>query len=310
MNNPEFNQGQTGGVVPSSSPRPKRSIGKWILLGLALALGLPPLVGMLLQTAADRVLGNSGNARVTQLARIVARPLIPEGTKKIEPSDAEVLALIQSKTATAKKYAETHDDFAPISMEYASALSAFMGIADQAPSPQPLIQAGLQTLKGSLADDNGAFFLGLLGMGSELNELSRYSDKLSMIHSRMVACRIRLAELVMSEGRQESSSAVFSWQFFESGRLGSVTKEDTLKLRNVSGILLNHCLVITELTGKAGDHFTNLFFIDAWAPEQALLAVAPSGPIGRETVRQVSQVRVRVLSDERTSALSEWSAAR
>lgn len=268
------------------------------------------MVKEFLKSAAESALGVHRNPRSAALAEMIARPLVPEGKKRAEPSDPEVLALIHSRIARCKEFCKKDDEYSPIAAEYASALRTFLGLIDQAPGPQPLVQAGPATLKGSLDDQRGAFFLGLLGIGTELNTLSAYGDKLTMIHTRLVACRLRLAELAVKECERRSTGEIAMFEFSEMGHLGSTVNEDTLKVRNVSGTRLSHVMVLTDLTGKAGENFKNMFYVDAWEPDQTLQAVCPSGPMGRETVRGVSQVRVRVISDEKASGWIESKATR
>lgn len=166
------------------------------------------------------------------------------------------------------------------------------------------MRAGIDTWRGSLDNNDGAFMLGLLGVGSELSKISEFSDRVSSIHSRIVACRLRVAEVAVKNAQPESEADTVTAAFTEARGFNSVAN-DTLALRNVSGQRLNNVMAVTELTDKSGERFGNLFYAEHWEQNQVLLAICRSERPGRETVHDVVRVRFRVVSDERTSRLAD-----
>lgn len=213
-------------------------------------------------------------------------------------------AALSGRMADAKRMGQGGSDLAGVAREYGEALNSLKAVLAEAPSAQPLVRAGLETWKGSLDNNDGGFLLGLLGVGSELSKISEFSDKVSTIHSRIVACRLRVAEIAARQAEPESTADTVTAAFSESRGPGTVSS-DTLAMRNVSGQRLTNVMVVTELTGRSGERFSNLFFADSWEPNQVLLAICRSESPGRETVRNVVQVRFRVIADQRTSRLAD-----
>jgi hypothetical protein len=245
-----------------------------------------------------------GQDDAAALARLVARPLVPEGFKEPTLSDAELIAGLDSRTAQADALAATSGDLAPIAHEFADAFRAMKEIVNHPPSVQPLIRSGIETWQKSLEKDDRGTLIGLLGIGSELSKLSEETDKASAVHTRIVACRLRLAEIVRRAARPEATSDTVSYTFVES-RPFSQIESDTLYLTNVSGVRLTDVFVAVELTGASGETFSNGYFADAWEAGETRLAVCRSERPGRETVHDVKKVRFQVFAAERTSRQGE-----
>jgi hypothetical protein len=260
------------------------------------------LVGLVLVVAAVALAGSS--PKPSELARIVARPLVPEGTTEPVVSESEMYAALSSRIADAKRLGQGRSELASVAREYGDTLGSLKSVLAEAPSAQPLVRAGIETWRGSLDNNDGGFLLGLLGVGSELSKFSEFADKVSTVHSRIVACRLRVAEIAAKQAQPESSADTVSAAFSEARGFGTVAN-DTLAMRNVSGQRLTNVMVVTELTGRSGERFSNLFFAESWEPNQVLHAICRSDSPGRETVQNVTQVRFRVIADQRTSRLAD-----
>jgi hypothetical protein len=152
--------------------------------------------------------------------------------------------------------------------------------------------------------DDRAFVSGLFSIGSELSKFAELSDKAKAVHARIVACRLRLAEIAIRTALPAATDNTVSVRFLESGH-GNRVADDTAFLTNVSGARLTQVLVVLEMTGAGGETFSNCFFADAWEPGQTLLAVCRSESPDRETVHDVKRLRVRVLAAERSSRTAE-----
>ena len=246
----------------------------------------------------------TGSATTAEVAKLTARPLVPEGTKQPGYSEAQLRAETSSRLAEARRLSGKPGELAAVAGEYAKAMESLNFAISQAPSIQPMLQAGIDTWRGSVDNNDRAFMLGLLGIGSELSKRSEFMDRLASIHAQMIACRLRVAEVALKNAKPESTSDTATGAFAES-RNPFDDINDTLTLRNVSGQRLNNVLVITELTGADGEQFNNLFFAERWEPDQVLLAICKSDRPARETVHNVARVRFRVISDERTSRLAD-----
>lgn len=286
---------------PNTQPQPRRS-RKWLfwLTGGVVAVTVL-LVGLVAVVAA--VAFTKSSPKPAELAQVVARPLIAEGTIEPVVNESEMYAALSSKLADAKRLGQGQSEVATVAREYGDALESLKALIEEAPTVQPLVRAGLETWKGSLDNSDGGFLIGLLGVGGELSRFSEFSDRMSTIHSRVVACRLRIAEIAAKQALPESAADTVNATFTEARGLGTVAS-DTLALRNVSGERLTHVMVVTELTGRSGDRFSNLFYAESWDPNQVLLAICRSERPGRETVHNVVQVRFRVIANERTSRLA------
>lgn len=273
----------------------------WFIGGGLVATGL--LIGLIVAIAAVADSLND-SPKPSELARIVARPLVSEGVPEPIVNESEVYAGLSFALAAAQRLGKGSNDNASVAREYAETLNSFKAVLAEAPGTQPLMRAGLDALLGSLGESDGAFARGMIGVGSELSRHSEYAEKLSTIHAKMVGCRLRVAEIAVSQAAAESSVDTIAAVFLESRGPGTVAN-DTLAMRNVSGVRLVNVMVVTELTGKSGERFRNLFFADSWDPDQILLAISQSASPGRETVTDVSKVLFRVLADGHTSRLVE-----
>lgn len=271
-----------------NSARPRRPIAGLLLIGVVLLA----LAGVL-----TAVLVSRGSPEPSHLARVVARPLVAEGMVEPKVSEAEMYAAMSSKLADARRLGQGSSELATVATEYADALNSLRALLADAPSAQPMVRSGLGAWQGSVADDNAAFFLGLLGVGAELSRFSEFDEKLKAAHAKIVAARLRVAEIASEQAAPAVTTSVVSANFAESRGPGTVPN-DTLTMRNTSGRPLNNVMVATELTGLSGERFSNLYFVDKWEPNQALQAICRSASPGRETVRSVTQVRFRVFSDE------------
>jgi hypothetical protein len=292
----------------------------WFVCGIAVVLAILGVVGMSKGAGADGDRSSSLSAlalkertgakeeessRLGALARLVARPLLLQGAPEPSVGNSNVYLAISSKIVEVGALAARGDDVSPIAQDYGDTLRALQTLIGESPSLQPLLRAGIETWRGSLDNKDGGFLFGLLGIGSELSKISEYTDRLATIHSRIIACRIRLAMLAVKQANRESTANTIEWEFRKAGAVAGTT-DDTLCLKNISGLRLTGAMVIAELTGKAGETFSNVFYVDQWEPGQTMLAVCSSRGLASETVPEVVQVRARLLSHERTSRQLVW----
>lgn len=294
--------------VASTMSEPQRlrqpaSSARWFVAGLvvgaALALGAVGLGGN--EAVGQRA---TDHAAASALAKLVARPLLLEGQSAPEPSDADALAVLDLVTDRVDALAKERSELAPIAREYGDALRALRPLLVERPSPEPLLRSGIDAWRAGMEDDGRGFFLALLGVGSELSRFGELMEKASIVHARVVACRLRLADVIARTAPPESTENTVTARFAESRGFFSIAR-DTLFLTNVAGKRLEQVAVVVELTGASGETFSNCFYADAWEPGQTLLAVCRSERPGRETVANVKRIRFRVLSSDRTSRLGE-----
>lgn len=243
---------------------------------------------------------SANHATTAGLAKLIARPLVPQGQAEPNVSDAKMLAALALRLNEADALAGKNTELAPIAREYGDAMRSLQVVCSEAPSVQPLVRAGLETWRGSLDNDNRGFMLGLLGVGAEVSRFAELMEKMNAIHLRIVACRLRVAEFAERSAPPEVKGGTVTAQFTQSGGLSPVTS-DTLFLKNVSGTSLTQVVVVLELTGASGETFSNCFYTESWKPDQTLLAVCRSERPGRETVGGVKRVQFRVISAERSS---------
>jgi hypothetical protein len=234
----------------------------------------------------------------------VARPLLTPGKPEPQPNMPEALAILSSRVAEAKRLADGGGEVAEVAEEYAQALEALRGALLEVPSLQPLVRAGLDTLRGSLGDSDGMFLLGLLGVGAEVSRQSEYLSRVEGIHARMIACRLRAGAIAIRRAPRPAESPTVTAVFVETDGWNP-NQSDTLSLRNVSGERLTNVIVLTELHGASGERFKNLFYVEAWQPDAVLLAIHRSARPTRETVRNVKRVQFMVISDQRASKREE-----
>lgn len=289
-------------VIPpmtrSAAPRFVRV--RWFAIGFASAVtcGLAVLVVAAVGWSLEE------KAAVSEFAKMVACPLVEEGTTEPTVSDAELLASIDSRASTLKDLAERNEELAPVATECVNILRALQNVASDKPSLKPLFQAGVDTWRGSLENDDRGFWLGILGGISEAGKIMEYHDKLGDLHSRVVACRLRVAEAAVKQAAAEAGGNTVTAGFAERTGFNGV-ENDTLSLRNVSGQKLTNVMVVTELVGESGERFSNLYYAEVWEPEKVMLALCRSAYPGRETVRDVMRVRFHVLADQLTSRVGE-----
>ena len=131
------------------------------------------------------------------LARLVGVELRPELEGVTKPSGAEVIARIQSQLDEANSLAEGGGKVAKLAAEYAEVLAAWDDLLKHQPSPEPMIAGGLDTLRGGISEDRRQFWLGLITVFGEMAKQAEYQDKFKVLHDRMVASRVRLAELLV-----------------------------------------------------------------------------------------------------------------
>ena len=285
--------------APEAPPSRARWFGAGLVVGAALVLAVVR-VGQ----------GNGPHARGTDhaaaaaLAKLVARPLVAEGQKAPQPSDAEALAALAIATDRVDALAQEDTELGPIAREFGDALRALRPLLAEQPSAQPLVRSGIDAWRAGIEDDGRGFFLALLGVGSELSKFGEFTEKACAIHARVVACRLRLADVLARTAAPESAEGTVTARFAESRGFFSIAS-DTLFLTNVAGKQLEEVAVAVELTGATGETFGNCFYADAWEPGQTLLAVCRSERPGRETVHDVKRVRFRVFAAGRTSRLGE-----
>jgi hypothetical protein len=240
----------------------------------------------------------------SELAKLLAAPLQPVGAAAPVTRKAEVLPTLFSLRDEARKIGERNDDLAPVAQEFAELLQDVAAAYAEKPDLLPLVRAGADVWRGIRSDEPLPLLIGLLGAEYQSDKISKHMDRVESIHAKWVACRNRLAAIAKQCARPEQDGAVTTARFEESGGFLSVA-DDTLTLWNTSGSPLTNVMVVTELIGRSGERFNNLFFIDRWDPDQALRAICPSDRPRRETVRGVVRVRYQVMSDELTSRLVE-----
>ena len=79
---------------------------------------------------------------------------------------------------------------------------------------------------------------------------------------------------------------------------------DLIALRNVSGVTLNDCTVLVELRGADGRVSQNVHFVESWDAGSERFSrygvgiETPNGPVGRQTVNGVNEVRVSLWCNE------------
>jgi len=286
----------------TSSPSMRNARNKWFVGGLFAGIALATSAGVAVLLVSGRIgePRRADHAAVATLANIIARPLVPQGTPDPRMSDPEALAALSSRLDEADAAAKKNTELSPVAREFSDALRAMQALLAEEHSAQPLVRAGLETWRGSIDKDDGAFLRGLLGVGTELSKFGELSDRAKAIHARIVACRLRLAEIAARTAPPEATGDTATIQFQESRAFNSVAN-DTVLLKNVSGARLSQAMVVLELTGATGETFSNCFFADTWEPDQTLLAVCRSDNPGRETVHDVKRLRLRVIAAERSS---------
>jgi hypothetical protein len=290
-----------------TSPPPTPSRVKWFSGGVVAGALLTLLIGAMGTPSGGAIGSRTVNySAVAELVALVSQPLVAQGQERPDPSEAEVLAAISSHIATADTLARRFDgsDVGSIAREYGDALRTLQHVVAEAPSPQPLIEEGLGAWQSSLRDDKEGFLIGLLGVGAELSKFGESTRRMNSVHQRVVACRLRAAEILSGLALKEGTENTVSSEFKESRGWGTI-ESDTLFVTNVSGVRLTKVALRLELTGASGETFSNCFYKDSWEPKEVLLAVCRSEVPGRETVSNVKRVRYRVHSAERTSRLGD-----
>lgn len=250
-----------------------------------------------------------GRAEVVQIAGLVAKPVHSAGTGRPRMGEAALLARIDEQLARADAVAQGGGTLAPIAMEYASAIRDGRRAAENVPSAEPLMRAGVETWTADREGDQSAFLSGLVDVGTELAVVSEWSERLRSAHSRIVACRLRLAEAAKQHAAPQCPGVSVSISFQESGVDVGVAA-DTLVLGLQGGRQLTNALVIIDLFGMNGDTLSNCYFVPVWQSgevKEANLASAPRW--ARETVTHVQRIRCLVLADECTVTVEDWTRA-
>jgi hypothetical protein len=280
-------------------------VGLGALGGVIVTLAAVAIVGLLLlRRVAHPEFRPADHAHIAALAELVSASLVQPGQAATTPSEAEVRAALSLAQQRTKKIVADNNELSPIALEFGDCLTQLQSVLDNPPNMQPLVQEGGNAWRGSINDDDRAFFLGLLGLGVELSKLSETSDRVRTLHARVVACRLRLAEVAGQRAAPEASSDTINWAFEES-KFGSPIPNDRLTMKNVAGITMTDVFVVTELTGRRGETFSNCYFTRRWENGQTLIANCSSGSGGRETVNNVARVRCRVIAAERSSRTGE-----
>jgi hypothetical protein len=243
------------------------------------------------------------DAAVAEYTKLVARQLHPAGSTPPALTQAEILSGLAISISDSKRLARRGGELGEIAAEYGAALEELERLLRAAPSLEPLVDSGLDVIRGRAEGDDIGLFLGLLSGAGELNRFASVVSLMEVQHARIVACRLRMAEILRRDGPSETASFIEA-RFEESGLFSSV-RNDTLTLTNTSDDLLKHAAVLVELTGKSGERFVNLFYVERWPPKQSMIAVCPSDRPFRETVSSVRIVRCRVITTTATSPLIE-----
>lgn len=241
------------------------------------------------------------------MAALVAKPLNPAGTGFQSRSEASVLAEIDERLARADAVERGGGPLAAIAAEYAAAIRDARQVAKNVPSAEPLLRAGAEAWSADRNGDDAAFFSGLLSVGAELAAVSEWSERLRSAHVRIVACRLRLAELAKQHAAPPCSGVEVSLGFEEVG-VDAGSTSDTIVLAMQGSRTLTNVVVIVDLFGKFGDVFSNCYFLPVWQPGEAKEAVLASSPRwARETVTNVQRIRCLVLADECSVVVSDWT---
>jgi hypothetical protein len=243
-------------------------------------------------------------AYVASLARLTSRPLVTQSQSTRIASDAEHLAVLATNMEEAERITSEGGPGAAIAQEYLDTLTTFQAVLAETPSLRPLANAGFATLQGSRDNDDHAFMEGIASLTDELSKLNDFKQRLETVHSRLVACRIRVLELANKVRLPEATGDTVEPDFIEAGS-GSAVAHDTLYIKNISGERLTKVILALELVGQSGEAYSNCFFADSWEPGQTLLAICRSDSPTRETVSQVRRVRFRIITAERSSRAGE-----
>jgi len=152
-----------------------------------------------------------------ETAKLVAHPLLPEGAPMPNLSESEVLAAMWSLVDAARRIRDGGGAIGTIAGEFAHTMEPLSAVRAEPPSEQPLLRAGIDSLSGRMENNDQAFLLGLLGVGSEISKLSEVDHKVSTLHTRLVACRLRVAEVALQSARPESPTNPVTARFAEVG---------------------------------------------------------------------------------------------
>lgn len=291
----------------AATEQPSRAL--WFILGsiagVFLAVCIAAVVGVLILYGGRELKRDSSDFdHVARLARIVAAPLTPPDPPESPTSQAQLYVAIGDRIDQATSIAKQDSELAPIALEYADCMRNLQNLLSSPPSLGPLMEKGVDTWRSSANDDDKAAFFSGLGFLIELGKLTEATGAVRTIHARILACRLRLAEVCVKRARPEVDGNTINWRFEESG-VDAGVKQDRFLLSNVSGENLTHALLVTEVAGADGDIVSNVYFADRWDAGQSMQALCASESLWRETVHHAKRMRCRLFSDERTSRLGE-----
>ena len=244
-------------------------------------------------------------AQTAELARLMAAPLVRADEAGTHASEAEIRAGFAQAIESAEAIARGNTELSPIAREYAVCIRALLEILDTPPDFRPLLGRGIESVEAYRNDDNWALFAGLLGLGVAYSDLSESTDKVALLHTRIVACRLRMATIAQRVAPESGvSGATANWQFEESSFLSPVPI-DRVVLSNVSARTLTDVMLLTVLVSRNGETFSNCYYMREWKPDDVVVALCASKSPWRETVAGVAKVRIQLLSNEQSSTVSE-----
>ncbi len=289
--------------MKSSDAKRRMHPAVWFAFGVVAAiLGLYVLHDV--KTSVSHAREDSEFAR---LAKLVSRPLRIHDSLPTPPTVAEAQTRFREMMQEADELGKGTTETALVAQEFKQAIEATLDLTRRPPNPQPLLRAGLDTWKGSANNDDTAFLLGLLNLGSELSKATQSFNDAESIHQRVIGCRLSVASMAERKHAQTTMYPIASATFRESQGGWFSDEVDTLSLNNQSGLELTNVLVVVELEGSYGDRFKNVFFSDSWGKGRSLYAQCVSQEPFRETVTRVTSVRFRIFSDQRVSPWVEMS---
>jgi hypothetical protein len=211
---------------------------------------------------------------------------------------------MRTRLQQAKQIAARSPELAPVAASFASTLETAIPLAEGMPDGSALVRNGSEAWRAGRDGNDLQLLMSLLGAGIEIVKITEHIEKFSDLHARVVADRLRLADIAARRAAGKANAIAFDARFEESGLFRQV-KSDTLTVTNRSAMPLSNVILEVQITGSSGEAFTNAFFAPTWDPGQALLAVCRSEPPGRETVHDVTRVRCRVIASEGMSGVAD-----
>lgn len=248
-------------------------------------------------------------AQVARLARLIAVPLVPLDAQDQALNQPQLFARLATNISEADSIAAQSNTISPIATEYASTLRELDRILKEESIPlESLTKAGTGVIRASVNDSDQELFLALLCGLDAVSEVNTYIARFETLHTRLVACRLRLAAIACELPITTSipGSQIVQGEFRERG-IDFGVSADALHLVNLAKVSLSQVCVITELTGARGETFSNLYYIEQWAPGAQIQARCRSESPARETVRNVATVRFQVLAAEATTQQAQMA---